>query len=146
METKSNFGNRQPVNKRIELRARMTTFLSRIFIILTFVIPTVSQAEPAPIQVRAEIASLFQRLHASGCQFNRNGTWYTATEAQKHLSRKLSYFEDKNLIKTTEDFIALAATNSSSSGKAYLVRCAEAQPLESKVWLQQQLALSRQGK
>lgn len=146
METKSNFGNRQPGNKRIELRARMTTLLPRIFIILTFVIPAVSQAEPAPTQVHAEIDSLFQRLHASGCQFNRNGNWYNATEAQKHLSRKLAYLEDKNSIKTTEDFITLAAANSSSSGKAYLVRCGEAQPLESKVWLQQQLALSRQGK
>ena len=124
----------------------MTTLLLRLLMVLACLIPTAPQAEPAPNQVRAEIDKLFQRLHASGCQFNRNGSWYNAAEAQKHLSRKLAYFEDKNMIKTTEDFITLAAANSSSSGKAYLVRCGEAQAVESKVWLQQQLALSRQGK
>lgn len=124
----------------------MTTLLLRLLMVLACLIPTAPQAEPAPTQVRAEIDKLFQRLHASGCQFNRNGTWYKAAEAQKHLSRKLAYFEDKNMIKTTEDFITLAAANSSSSGKAYLVRCGEAQAVESKVWLQQQLATLRQGK
>lgn len=124
----------------------MTTLLLRLLMVLACLIPTAPQAEPAPNQVRAEIDKLFQRLHASGCQFNRNGTWYNAAEAQKHLSRKLAYFEDKNMIKTTEDFITLAAANSSSSGKAYLVRCGEAQAVESKVWLQQQLATLRLGK
>ena len=34
------------------------------------------------------------RLEASGCEFNRNGSWYTPTEAKSHLLRELKYLED----------------------------------------------------
>lgn len=107
---------------------------------------TASFSAPAPAPVRAEIDALFKALQASGCQFNRNGSWYSAAEAQAHLTKKLEYLEGKNLIKSAEDFVNLAASTSSSSGKPYQVRCDSAPVTESKVWLHSQLTALRQAK
>ena len=104
---------------------------------------SVSAAAPLAGGVRAEIDTLLNRLQASGCQFNRNGTWYTGSEAKDHLSRKLEYIEGKASIGSTEQFIDLAASRSSSSGKAYLVKCGSQAPIESKLWLSNQLASIR---
>ena len=103
-------------------------------------------AAPAPPTVRAEVDALFKKLQSSGCQFNRNGSWYSGAEAENHLRRKLEYLEENNLVKSTEDFISLGASISSSSGKAYLVRCGQSNSVESKIWLQEQLKGLRQGK
>lgn len=112
---------------------------------LTGLLMTPALASPAPPVVKAEIEALLRKLQAPGCQFNRNGAWYTGAEAQSHLARKLEYLEDKDLVKTTEDFIALGASASSASGKAYLVRCADAPAVESRVWLLEQLKAVRRG-
>lgn len=101
-------------------------------------------SQTTPITIRAEIDALFKQLQVSGCQFNRNGTWYSGTEAQSHLTNKLHYFENKNMIKSTEDFIQLAASTSSSSGKAYQVKCGNHPATESKVWLLEQLKNQRE--
>jgi len=82
-------------------------------------------------------------LEVSGCQFNRNGAWYSAPEAKGHLLRKLEYIEGRSTIKSTEQFIELAASKSSSSGKAYQVKCGGESPVESKRWLTQQLVAMR---
>jgi len=102
-----------------------------------------SVAAPTAAPVRAEIETLLTRLQTSGCQFNRNGSWYSGAEAKDHLLRKLAYFEDKTTVQNTEQFIELAATKSSSSGKAYQVRCVGVQAVESKPWLTGQLATLR---
>jgi hypothetical protein len=124
----------------------MHSLLRRIAASLALVLSTAASAAPLPAPVRAEVQALLQALQASGCQFNRNGSWYTGTEAQAHLTKKLEYLEGKNLVKSTEDFINLGASTSSSSNKPYLVRCGTAQAVESKVWLQNQLATLRQAK
>lgn len=103
-------------------------------------------ADPAPPAVRAEIEALLVRLQAPGCQFNRNGSWHSGTEAQAHLRKKLEYLEGKNLVKTTEDFINLAASASSMSGESYLVRCGASPAVESKAWLQEQLGAIRRSR
>jgi hypothetical protein len=103
-------------------------------------------AAPAPANVRAEIDALIAKLASSGCSFNRNGTWHSAADAKVHLLRKLAYLEDKDLVQTTEHFIERAAAGSSTSGKAYLVRCGSAPAVESKAWLTQALATLRGGK
>ena len=103
-----------------------------------------ASAAPTAAPVRAEINTLLTTLQTSGCQFNRNGSWYTGAEAKDHLLRKLAGFEDKTTVQNTEQFIELAATKSSSSGKAYQVKCgANAQPVESKQWLTGQLVTLR---
>jgi len=103
-------------------------------------------AAPVAPTVRSEINVLLKRMQAAGCTFNRNGTWYSGTDAQAHLLKKLEYFEGKSMVKTTEDFITLAASTSSSSGKPYWVRCGDAQPVNSGIWLQEQLKLLREAK
>lgn len=124
----------------MSLIRRSTAFLFACIISIT------ALAAPAPPVVRSEIDALFVKLQAPGCQFNRNGSWYSGADAQTHLRKKLDYLEGKNMVKTTEDFITLGAATSSSSGKPYLVRCGESQPVESKVWLNDQLKVLRQAK
>ena len=104
-------------------------------------------ADPAPPAARAEINALLTKLQTSACEFNRNGTWYGADQARSHLQTKLNYLEDHNAVQTAEQFIDLAASGSSMSGKPYLVRCGASVPVESKVWLTTELkALRAAGK
>jgi hypothetical protein len=97
----------------------------------------------APSPARPEIDALLSRLQSSGCAFQRNGSWYDAAEARTHLLRKLEYLENRDLVQTTEQFIARAASESSMSGKPYMVRCGNGAPVESRVWLTQQLKTLR---
>ena len=88
---------------------------------------------------RVEIDSLLSRLAASGCQFGRNGSWYTSIEAQAHLRKKLDYLIDKGAVVSTEQFIERAATKSSVSGRVYQVRCGSNPPVPSSAWLHSEL-------
>lgn len=102
-------------------------------------------ASPSPV-ARAEIEGLLGRLEVSGCEFQRNGAWYSATEAKAHLLVKLSYLEDRGMVASAEQFIERAATQSSMTGRSYLVRCASAAPVPSSVWLSAQLQLMRSAR
>ena len=86
-----------------------------------------------------EITQLLERIEVSNCSFNRNGSWYDAAHARKHLQRKLDYMVERKMLGTAEEFIAGAATASSMSGKAYLIRCGNAEPVASATWLNAQL-------
>lgn len=94
---------------------------------------------PVAGPVRTEIDAVLSKLQTSGCQFNRNGAWYSGSEAKDHLLRKLDYFEGKGTVQNTEQFIELAASKSSSSGKPYQVRCGNESAMESQQWLSRQL-------
>jgi hypothetical protein len=102
-------------------------------------------AAPVPPQTKAEIDALIAKLASSGCTFNRNGTWYTAVDAKTHLLRKLEYLEGKDQVRTTEQFIERGASNSSASGKPYLVKCG-GMPIESRAWLINELKIVRAAK
>lgn len=102
-----------------------------------------SAAAPTAVPIRAEIDALLDKLQASGCQFNRNGAWHNGSEAKVHLLRKLEYLEGKGTVESTEQFIELAASKSSFSGKAYQVRCGTEAAVESQLWLTRQLAILR---
>jgi hypothetical protein len=118
--------------------------MRRLFLVaLLCLFAAVLNAAPLAPQVRAEVDALLSALEKSGCEFNRNGSWYAAKEARTHLLRKLEYLEGKNAVQRTEQFIDLAASASSSSGKPYLVRCGKAAPVESRTWLTAQLAALR---
>lgn len=103
----------------------------------------VSLAAPTPAPVRSEIDALLDRLQSSGCQFNRNGTWHDGAKAKEHLLNKLKYMERKGTVQSTEQFIELAASASSSSGKPYQVKCGAAEPVQSRQWLNDELAKLR---
>jgi hypothetical protein len=92
---------------------------------------------------RAEIDALLSRLEASSCTFNRNGTWYPPAEAKSHLLRKLKYLEDRGAVESTEQFIERAASNSSTTGQPYLVKCGSGAPVQSGMWLRSQLQVMR---
>ncbi len=100
---------------------------------------TCPAAELAP-EAREEIAHLISYLEDSGCQFNRNGSWYDAKDAVNHINRKYEYLLDKALVSSTETSIARAATESSLSGKPYLVKCGGSAPVESAAWFKAELA------
>lgn len=108
-----------------------------LFLALAFV-PAL-RADPLPSTSRAEIDTLLVRLQVSGCSFNRNGAWHSATEARSHLLRKLEYLERKHAVHSTEQFIELAASASSVSGRPYRVKCGNAAAVESRVWLTSEL-------
>jgi hypothetical protein len=100
---------------------------------------TLANAAPLPAPARAEVDALLTRLQASGCEFNRNGSWYAGADAKAHLLKKLDYLGGKDMVKTAEQFIERGAATSSMSGKPYLVRCAGKAPVESAKWLAAEL-------
>lgn len=130
---------------RLALRLPMIRSLAAALLALALGLGPASNlsAAPLPAAAHAEINGLMQRLQASGCQFNRNGSWYSGEEAKAHLLEKLDYLERKDLVHSTEQFIALGASESSMSGKPYLVRCGSAAPVQSKQWLNAELLAMR---
>lgn len=100
-------------------------------------------AASLPAAAQAEIETLLARLAASDCQFRRNGSWHTAVEAQAHLRRKLDVLADKGRVASAEQFIERAASQSSVSGQAYLVKCGSQPPVASGVWLRAELQALR---
>ena len=98
-----------------------------------------SMALSATPQVDAEIDQLLQTLKSSDCKFQRNGSWYDAPRAAEHLGTKRDYFRRLDRIHSTEDFIRLAATESSMSGKPYSVACPGTPEVASKTWLEAEL-------
>ncbi|MCY1463930.1 hypothetical protein D9M71_818930 [compost metagenome] len=73
----------------------------------------------------------------------RNGSEYSGPRARAHLEKKLNYLKGKNKVNSAEDFIELAATQSSVSGRAYEVRCSEGVEPAS-TWLKRELQRQRQ--
>jgi len=91
-----------------------------------------------------EIAALLSFIAHSPCTFVRNGTDYGGAQAESHLEDKLHYLQQHGKIHSAEDFIRLAATESSLSGKPYLVRCqGKEQPSAS--WLTDELQRLRKA-
>lgn len=109
------------------------------------VVVAAALAAPLSSTARSEIDGLMARLEASGCEFNRNGAWYSSTKAKDHLLGKLKYLEDRGAVQSAEQFIELAATASSMSGQPYLVRCGDGTPIPSAAWLLSQLQVMRSG-
>jgi len=100
-------------------------------------------AAPAPA-ARTEVDHLFAYLGNSGCEFFRNGDWYKASDARLHLQRKYDALVEAGQIATAEDFIARGASQSSASGKPYLVRCGNRASVSSAAWLTDELQRFRQ--
>lgn len=100
-------------------------------------------ADPTPAPVRAEIDAMLNRLETSGCQFQRNGSWHDGARAKAHLLDKLAYIEKRGTVQSAEQFIELAASRSSLSGRPYQVRCGGLAAVESRQWLSEQLPAIR---
>jgi Family of unknown function (DUF5329) len=114
-----------------------------LLLLLTVIFAATGTAASLAPAARAEIDALLSRLETSSCTFNRNGTWYPAGEAKTHLLRKLKYLDDRGMVRSTEQFIELAGSSSSTTGKPYLVKCGSGAAVESGTWLQSQLQIIR---
>ena len=112
-------------------------------VLMLSVLAPASYAAPTPAPVRAEIDTLLARMQPSRCKFYRNGEWFDAAKAERHLLSKLANAEKVTTVENTEEFIALVATKSSASGKPYQVRCTGAAAMPSAEWLTAQLAVIR---
>ena len=110
--------------------------------LLAAVVSTAVFSAPSE-HTKTEISHLFSYLKSSGCKFNRNGKWYAAEAASKHLQTKYDYLVKEGLITSTESFVELGATESSTSGKPYLVQCAGSAPVESATWFRAELTRLR---
>ena len=93
-----------------------------VIALLSFLVSLHAFAEVSA-NTKQEINYLLTYLKSADCEFNRNGAWYKADAAAHHLNKKYAYLLDKGYISTAEDFIARAATESSMSHKAYIVKC-----------------------
>lgn len=103
------------------------------------VYPTLAKAGAYQV----ETAHLKSFISTSACVMVRNGVQYNGSEVITHINRKEAYF--KKEIKTTEDFIRLAATKSEISGKKYTVHCDGRKPENLGDWLQKELTDFRQN-
>ena len=70
--------------------------------------------------------------------FIRNGQAYGGAQASEHLRSKYKYLKDQ--IKTPEDFIRLAATQSAVTGKPYLIKTKDGREIRCDAWLTAMLA------
>ena len=127
---------------RPEWSAAMRVLLG---LVLGGILAVAATAAPLSPGAKAEIDGLMSGLEGSGCEFNRNGKWYSGAEAKAHLLRKLQYLEDHGAVQSTEQFIELAATGSSMSGSPYLVKCDGRAPVPSATWLRLELQSVRKS-
>ena len=101
-----------------------------------------ARAAPLPA-AEIEINHLLGLIETSGCEFFRNGTWYDAQRAATHLRGKYQALAAGGQIETAEDFIDKAASSSSMSGQAYLIRCGGGAQMTTRQWFSAALARYR---
>ncbi|BAU47747.1 hypothetical protein SVA_1172 [Sulfurifustis variabilis] len=100
----------------------------------------VAPADVPPGQ-RAEVEHLLAFVTRSECLFIRNDAAHTGAKAAAHMRKKYEYFRDR--IRSTEDFIELAASRSTTSGKPYTVRCGAQPGVATRDWLEAELGRHR---
>jgi hypothetical protein len=105
-----------------------------------FAVLLAGPALAASTDTEREIAHLLAHIESSGCTFVRNGAQSDATSARAHVARKYDYVRSR--VRSAEDFIRLAATQSSVSGEPYHVRCGGQDALTG-AWLTQELGRYR---
>ena len=84
------------------------------------------------------IRYLIDYVAKSNCTFLRNGDPHVGKEAAAHFQSKYDYFKDK--IKTPEDFIQKAATQSMLTGQPYLIKTPDGRTIPCAQWLGKILA------
>jgi hypothetical protein len=113
-------------------------------LVLALALVPVAHAAPPP-SAQTEVNYLLEFVATSGCDFNRNGSWYDSRRAEAHLRHKYAVLAASNRINSAEDFIERAATKSSLSGQPYQVRCSGREVVPSNQWLREVLTRYRTG-
>jgi len=97
--------------------------------------PAVAEPHEA---AQGEIAALLAAIGTSGCTFVRNGEPGDAASARAHLERKYRYARKK--LDSAESFIERVASQSSMTGRPYLVECLGKPEQRTRDWLFDRLA------
>jgi Family of unknown function (DUF5329) len=113
--------------------ARRTSPLAWGLMLGLMLTPARSIAQAHPVQ--EEVEHLLTFVAVSNCDFYRNGTWYTATQAQAHLREKYAIVFPGFQASTAEEFIEKVATKSAFTGIAYETRCAGQKSMAVSDWL-----------
>ena len=137
------------VNRRIptplseEADAPGNRVMRRTALILWLVLQTLWPKMAAALTpyAQVEIEHLLAYVEYSKCTFYRNGSWYDAATAGRHL--RLKYDWMKGSLDRTEEFIEKAASRSSLSGTPYEVRCGTESPVYGAEWLNEELTRFR---
>ena len=87
-------------------------------------------------KIEALIVSLRQLV---GATFIRNGQEYALDDAITHMRKKWEWKKSK--IKTADDFIKIVGSNSSTSGKPYIIRMSDGTEVQTGQWFGKQLEL-----
>lgn len=111
--------------------------MTRLPIAFLLAVPGFAWAQVSAGQ--AHIDTLLAAIEASGCEFERNGTRYSAREGGAHLRLKLERAGSR--VQTAREFIERIASGSSLSGRPYLVFCPGLPAQRSQDWLAQRLAV-----
>jgi hypothetical protein len=74
--------------------------------------------------------------NSKGVKFIRNGSEYNGKEAADHLRMKL---QNVLVVETADDFIRLCASQSSISGKPYMIRFSDGKTIKSEKYFREKL-------
>ncbi len=113
--------------------------MKKILFLLLLILPCSAYADELDMRTQKEIRQLVILIRTSPCRFQRNGSWYSSTQAAEHINRKYRHVLAKGLIHSAEDFIRYAATKSSLTGRMYKIRCEGDDLTDSSRWLTGQL-------
>jgi len=100
-----------------------------VVLVASGLMQAVAHADETPV----EIDYLLTTMGSSDCTFIRNGTEYSAADAEAHL--RMKYGRGKRYASTTEDFIENLASQSSMSKEPYFIACNGDEKMESGTWL-----------
>ena len=105
-----------------------------------FELSSVSGESEQTLAESEKIEKLISSLREmNGAKFIRNAQEHTVDEAITHLTGKWETM--KIQIKTAQDFIAIVASRSSTTGKPYLLKLADGTIMRSQEWFRKQLKI-----
>ena len=113
--------------------------MGKTFLLIIGFWATLSFAADRDARTDQEIRHLTAYLRTAQCEFYRNGSWHNPEKAVAHIEKKYRYLAARGLIGSAEQFIERAATQSSLSGKPYMVKCPGSEPEPSADWFTKEL-------
>ena len=112
--------------------------MARLVALAAAVVVVAATAGAAELSEEQKIEALIKSVdELKGAKFIRNGSAHDGKAAAQHMRRKWKAGDKQ--IRTARDFIRLAASASSKSGKPYLIRFKDGREVESGAYLAEKL-------